>query len=67
MATLPTKSMLDRFHLEAGDEVSVIETSDGLLITPFDPEFAAAMAVYERGIHGGARLTRSEENVSRSW
>ena len=41
--------MLDRFHLEAGDEVSVIETSDGLLITPFDPEFATAMAAYERG------------------
>ena len=43
------KSMLDRFHLEAGDEVNVIETSDGLLITPFDPEFAAAVTAYERG------------------
>lgn len=41
--------MLDRFHLEAGDEVTVIETSDGLLITPFDPDFAIAMAAYERG------------------
>jgi len=34
VATVLPKSMLDRFHLEAGDEVSVIETSDGLLITP---------------------------------
>lgn len=43
------KSMLDRFHLEAGDEVTVTETSDGLLITPVDPEFAALMAAYGRG------------------
>jgi hypothetical protein len=41
--------MLDRFHLQAGDEVSVVETADGLLITPFDPDFAAALTAYERG------------------
>jgi putative addiction module antidote len=49
VATVLPKSMLDRFHLAAGDEVAVVETTDGLLITPFDPEFAAAMAAYERG------------------
>lgn len=49
VGTVLPKSMLDRFHLEAGDEVTVIETSDGLLITPFDPEFAAAVAAYDRG------------------
>ena len=49
VATVLPKSMLDRFHLAAGDEVSVIETKDGLLITPFDPEFATAMEAYERG------------------
>jgi len=49
VAMVLPKSMLDRFHLAAGDEVSVIDTNDGLLITPFDPEFAAAMAAYERG------------------
>lgn len=49
VATVLPKTMLDRFHLEAGDEVTVIETSDGLLITPFDPDFAAAMTAYERG------------------
>ena len=48
VAVLP-KSMLDRFHLEAGDEVHVIESSGGLLITPFDPDFATATAAYERG------------------
>ena len=49
VATVLPKSMLDRFHLTAGDEVAVVETDDGLLITPFDPEFAEAMAAYERG------------------
>lgn len=49
VATVLPKSMLDRFHLAAGDEVSVIETADGLLITPFDPDFADAMTAYERG------------------
>ncbi|CAN5678649.1 AbrB/MazE/SpoVT family DNA-binding domain-containing protein [soil metagenome] len=47
-AVLP-KAMLDRLHLEAGDEVHVIEAADGLLITPFDPGFEEAMAVHERG------------------
>ena len=37
-----SKRMLERFHLDAGDEVYVVETSDGLLITPFGPDFADA-------------------------
>ena len=49
VATDLPKSMLDRFHLEAGDEVNVVETADGLLITPFDPDFADAMIAYTRG------------------
>lgn len=49
VATVLPKSMLDRFHLEAGDAVNVVETSEGLLITPFDPDFAEAMATYARG------------------
>lgn len=49
VATVLPKNMLDRFHLDAGDEVYVVETDEGLLITPFDPDFADAMAVYERG------------------
>jgi len=43
------QSMLDRFHLDAGDTVNVVDTSDGLLITPFDPDFADAMTAYARG------------------
>ena len=49
VATVLPKTMLDRFHLGAGDTVYVVETEEGLLITPYDPEFAAAMAAYERG------------------
>lgn len=49
VATVLPKSMLDRFHLEAGDTVSVVETGEGLLITPYDQDFADAMAAYARG------------------
>lgn len=49
VATVLPKAMLDRFNLGAGDEVHVIETAEGLLITPFDPDFSDAMAAYERG------------------
>ncbi|RMH15970.1 MAG: AbrB/MazE/SpoVT family DNA-binding domain-containing protein [Gemmatimonadetes bacterium] len=47
-ATLP-KDLADRLHLEAGDEVFVIATDQGLLLTPYDPTFDKAMAVYRRG------------------
>ena len=43
------KGMLDRFHLEAGDDVMVVETNDGLLVTPFDAAFEEAMEHYKRG------------------
>lgn len=49
VATVLPKSMLERFHLEAGDEVLVVETDNGLLVTPFDPEFEDAMKIYARG------------------
>ena len=46
-ATLP-KDMAERLHISAGDEVFVVETDQGILITPFDPAFQLAMAAYER-------------------
>ena len=45
--TLP-KSMTDRLNLAAGDKVYVIETEQGILLTPFDPEFARVMEAEER-------------------
>ena len=47
-ATLP-KDLADRLHLDVGDEVFVVATEDGLLITPYDPTFDQAMKVYRRG------------------
>lgn len=47
-ATLP-KDLADRLHLDVGDQVFVVVTEKGLLITPYDPTFERAMAVYRRG------------------
>ena len=46
--TLP-KDMADRLNLKAHDRVFAIETPEGVLLTPYDPEFARAREVYERG------------------
>lgn len=46
-ATLP-KDMVDHLHLKAGDEVFMVETERGILITPYDPTFEHAMAAYRR-------------------
>ena len=47
-ATIP-KDLAERLHMDVGDEVFVVATDDGLLITPYDPNFEEAMAVYRRG------------------
>ena len=46
--TIP-KKMLERHRLSQGDEVYIVETELGLLITPYDPDFAKAMEIYEEG------------------
>jgi hypothetical protein len=40
--------MADRLKVEVGDEVFVVETEQGILITPYDPTFDAAMTAYRR-------------------
>lgn len=47
-ATLP-KEMVERLHIEEGDELTIVETEDGLLVTPYDPTFEEVMEAYERG------------------
>ena len=47
-ATLP-KDFADRLHLAVGDEVFVVETDQGILLTPFDPAFDKAVSAYNRG------------------
>ena len=41
--------VLDRNRLEDGDRLHLIETSQGLLLVPYDDDFSDAMAVYEEG------------------
>lgn len=45
--TLP-KAMTDRLNLAAGDKLYVVETEQGILLTPFDPEFARVLEAEER-------------------
>jgi putative addiction module antidote len=47
-ATIP-KAMLERYRMAEGDRVHLVETEEGILITPYDPAFAEAMSVYEEG------------------
>ena len=47
-ATLPKESV-ERFHIKPGDVLNVIETAEGILITPLDPDFEKALEVYDRG------------------
>lgn len=47
-ATIP-KDIAERFNLSQGDEVFITETDQGILITPYDPNFNQAMAAYEEG------------------
>jgi len=46
--TIP-KAMLERYHLAEGDTIHLVETEEGILITPFDPEFSEAMKIYAEG------------------
>ena len=43
-ATIP-KEMAERLHLAVGDRVLAIETSNGILLTPYDPEVEDGLAV----------------------
>ncbi len=47
-ATLP-KDIAERFRLNKGDEVFIIETNQGILISPYDPDFDKAMEIYSKG------------------
>lgn len=45
--TLP-KAMTDRLNLSAGDKAYAIETEQGILLTPYDPEFLRVMEAEAR-------------------
>jgi len=44
-ATLP-KDMTDRLNLQAGDSLFAIETENGILLSPYDPEFQEVVEIY---------------------
>mgnify|MGYP002404306238 FL=1 len=43
-ATLP-KDMAERLHLAVGDRVLAVETDRGILLTPYDPDVEAGLAL----------------------
>jgi len=45
--TLP-KTIVDNFHLSEGDELHIVETGEGLILTPFNPKFTEWEKAYER-------------------
>ncbi len=47
VTTLP-KETAERYHIRPGDEMFVIETDRGPLLSPYDPEFDEALAAYGR-------------------
>jgi putative addiction module antidote len=46
-ATLP-KDMAERLHLAAGDRVWAIETDNGILLTPYDPNVKLGLEIASR-------------------
>jgi putative addiction module antidote len=44
-ATLP-KEIVDRLQVGPGDRMFVIETQNGVLLTPYDPDFHDAMQAF---------------------
>lgn len=43
--TILPKDMLARMNVEKGDKLYAVETPEGFLLTPFDPEVAKQMEI----------------------
>jgi putative addiction module antidote len=52
------RALLDRLKVQDGDELHVVETPDGLELTPYDPEF-------ERQMKSADRVLRRYRNTLR--
>jgi putative addiction module antidote len=42
------KEMLNHLHVEKGDSLYVLETPDGITLTPYDQDFAGEMEAAKR-------------------
>ena len=47
MGFILPKELQDTLHVKEGDEVYVTRTPEGIQITPYDPQFEAAMKAFE--------------------
>jgi len=45
--TLP-KTIVENYHLTEGDELHLVETREGVVLTPFNPKFAEWAKAYKR-------------------
>jgi putative addiction module antidote len=45
--TLP-KTIVENYRLSVGDELHLVETEDGVDLTPFDPKFQEWAKAYEK-------------------
>lgn len=52
------KELLERLRVARGDELLVLETPNGIELTPFDPEFARQMDVAEQVMRKRRSLLR---------
>ena len=41
------RELLEKLRVDRGDELMVLETADGITLTPYDPEFAEQMGKAE--------------------
>ena len=45
--TLP-KTIIENYNLSEGDELHLLESDDGIILTPFSPKFAQWAKAYEK-------------------
>jgi antitoxin MazE len=43
LATTWPKEVLSRFNLKEGDQLYIVDTQHGVLVTPYDPKFEKTM------------------------
>jgi len=48
LGVLLPKEVADQLHLAAGDTLHVVTDADGARLTPYDPNFDAAMKAFEQ-------------------
>jgi putative addiction module antidote len=52
------KELLEKLRVSRGDELMVLETPDGITLTPFNPEFSAQMETAEKIMRRRRNLLR---------